>query len=103
MEWAERMTADTERLLSEIRRLEAIGPRLTGSEAHFELIDHIASELKKIGLDVQRERQPFTQWNVPHERSRLRLCIEDAEVEISSAFPYSGTTGPEGINAELQF
>jgi hypothetical protein len=103
MEWAERMTAETERLLSEIRRLEAIGPRLTGSDAYFELIDHIASELKKIGLDVQRDRQAFTRWNVPHERNRLGLRVEEKEVEISSPFPYSGTTGPEGINAELQF
>ena len=86
----------------QLRYLEALGPRLTGSSANNALIEEVAARLSQLGLEVQRDRHRFTRWNAPLDREHLRLTIDGADIEISSAYPYSGTTGPAGATGKLK-
>lgn len=94
------MSTDT--FLAEVRRLEAAGSRLTGSESHRALVAHVAAQLAELGLEVQHDRHTFTRWDAPRARERLSLNVDGADVEISAAFPYSGTTGVAGVSGRLQ-
>jgi hypothetical protein len=95
------MTLESQTLSEQIQFLETLGSRLTGSPAHNALIEDVAARLAGLGLAVQRDRHQFTRWNVPDDQEHLRLTIQGADVGISSAYPYSGTTGPAGVAAKL--
>ncbi|MFD3163310.1 hypothetical protein [Herpetosiphon sp. NSE202] len=84
------------------RYLEALGPRLTGSEAHQRFIEFLAAELTALGCEVQRDRYYFTRW----EAQKWGLALQNAnrsETAITTSFyyPYSGCTPAEGILGEL--
>jgi hypothetical protein len=97
------MPAEIERIASEVDLLGELGPRLTGSDAHRRLVDHIASQLDALGLQVHRDSHVFMRWDVEPDERHLGLWIDDTAIEVSSAYPYSGTTGPDRISAELCF
>lgn len=84
---------------AELDLLNRLGPRLTGSEQQHELVNHLEARLKDMGYSVNSDEfsfqcmQPFT--------SPPSLTIGDESIEISSVFPYSGFTPPEGISGEL--
>ncbi|OAA61528.1 hypothetical protein ISF_05607 [Cordyceps fumosorosea ARSEF 2679] len=84
---------------AELDVLKQIGPRLTGSEQHNQLIDHIETRLKNIGYDVHSD--PFSFQYMPPFTSPATLKIGDESIHISSVFPYSGFTAPEGITGKL--
>jgi hypothetical protein len=89
-------------LRSEIRLLQSLGPRLTGSKSHRELVAHVASKLDLLGLAVQHDGYKFPKWDAPRDRDRLKLSVDGNELQISAAFPYSGTTGPGSVVGRLQ-
>lgn len=95
------MPLENQHLSEQLQFLEALGPRLTGSPAHKALIEDVAARLTDLGLAVQRDRHQFTRWDVPHDQEHLRLTVNGADIEISSAYPYSGTTGAAGVTAKL--
>ena len=82
-----------------LRDLYALGPRPTGSEAHVALVDRIAAELAKLGLKVHRDSHRFERWEVTSDR--LALTVGGRRIPVSSAWPYSGETGPKGVTAPL--
>lgn len=84
-----------------VAQLRARGPRLSGSPAHLELIEAVAAEWASLGLEVRRDTHTFTRWDVPRTADHLRLSIAGIDVEISSAYPYSGTTGSSGATGRL--
>ncbi|MBW4718061.1 hypothetical protein [Saccharothrix obliqua] len=84
---------------AEIALLERLGPRLTGTPAHEELIDHVADQWRDIGLTVHEDRHVFTRWDPP-TGGGLRLEVAGEPVEVSSAFPYSGAT--YGVSGPLR-
>src|SRR5690606_4298260 len=65
-------------------------------------IDYLERELRRMGLEVRRDRHPFTRWE-PKTWSLTAMGAPEGEQTLSVAgtFPYSGTTGPEGLVAEL--
>jgi hypothetical protein len=85
----------------ELGLLDRLGPRLTGSAAHDELISHVAQQLADLGLDVQEDRYSFTRWEHP-VAERLRLSVAGQPVPVCAAFPYSGNTGPGGVQGDLR-
>jgi len=81
-----------------------LGPKYTGNKAHVAFVDFLGTELKKIGLEVSRESYSFTRW----DGKRYELKVIDAlghsqQVPVSSYYPYSGQTGPEGVTGELVY
>jgi hypothetical protein len=89
---------DERALWSWIERLNAFGPRLTGSPAHAASIDLIAHELQSMGLTVQRDTHLMTRWTALSTGLRLD---DGRTLQVASAFPYSGETSAEGVTAPL--
>ncbi len=84
---------------AQIRRLAELGPRVSGNEAHHALIEDVASQLIALGYDVNRDRHTFDRWDASTVDNSLR--IEDADVPLSSVWPYSGETDEAGVTAPL--
>lgn len=86
------------------QKLASFGPRLTGSESHRSFIHFIEKQVENMGLQVHRSSHRFTKWqaqtwslSVPRENGAPEI------IPVSSYFPYSGSTGPDGICAPLVF
>ena len=89
-----------EQIDSEVGLLNRLKSRVTGSAEHEELIGHIESQLRESGLAVNSDSLFFSSWtSVAGEAASLR--VEGRLHRISSIVPYSGTTSPAGIEAEL--
>jgi len=95
------MNARHDAFAERVRYLDGLGPRLTGSGAHRALVENVAEQLTGLGLTVHRDPHRFTRWNAPRDSTHLNLTVGDRPIRISSAYPYSGTTGPEGITAPV--
>jgi len=79
-----------------------LGPKYTGNRAHTEFVEFLAARLKECGLDVTRERYTFPRW----EARRCEITISPSganafRAPVTSYFPYSGQTPPEGVTGEL--
>jgi hypothetical protein len=93
---------DQDFVVAELDLLTKLGPRLPGSDAHECLVTHVAGQWAQLGMDVREDVLSFQRWDPPADPEGLRLTVDGHEVEISSAFPYSGTTGPGGVRGRLQ-
>jgi hypothetical protein len=81
-----------------------LGPKYTGNKAHTTFVEFLAMELKRIGLDVVRERYTLPRWDA----RRWEIAITPAsgaafKVPVTSYFPYSGQTPAGGVTGELVF
>lgn len=79
-----------------------LGPRLTGSPAHKEMLDRLEVRLKALGFDTYRDTIAFKRW----EATSYGITIHypdgrDVSVPVASYWPRSGETSPEGITAPL--
>lgn len=83
----------------QIDRLCELGPRTSGSAAHQALIEDVAAELLTIGYHVHRDTHFFDRWDLAADEAGLQIGLK--QVPLSSAWPYSGQTGPAGITGKL--
>jgi len=90
-------------VVAELDLLAQLGPRLPGSDAHERLVAHVAGQWAELGMDVREDVLGFERWDPPGAPDGLRLTVDGQVVEISSAFPYSGTTGPDGVRGRLRY
>jgi hypothetical protein len=90
-------------VVAELDLLAELGPRLPGSDAHERLVAHVAGQWAELGMDVREDVLGFERWDPPGAPDGLRLTVDGHVVEISSAFPYSGTTGPDGVRGRLRY
>jgi hypothetical protein len=81
-----------------IAAMQGFGPRLTGNAAHAAFVRFLQQELENIGLEVHRDTTAFTRWEC---RAAALHGADGDPIPVSSAYPYSGSTGPQGIEAEL--
>jgi len=95
-------SVDIASLRGEIELLEELGPRLTGTAAHERLISHVADQLGAARLEVREDVHSFTRWELARHPGSLELQVEGQLLEVSSAFPYSGTTGAAGVSGPLR-
>ena len=95
------MNARHDAFAEQVRYLDSLGPRLTGSAAHGALVEKVAEQLTGLGLTVHRDPHRFTRWNAPRDSTHLNLTVGNRAIRISSAYPCSGTTGPDGITGPL--
>jgi hypothetical protein len=86
---------------AEIALLNRLGPRLTGNSAHEQLITHVEQQLAALGLTVHQDTYTFTRWDLPATQPQQWLTVAGSQVPIAAAFPYSGSTGPAGIQRRL--
>ena len=52
-------------------------------------------------MQVREDVLRFSRWDLPSDPEGLRLTVGGQRVDISSAFPYSGTTGAAGARGPL--
>ena len=85
-------------------RLNGFGPRLTGSAAHRGFIEFLQSELAALGLDVSRDKLAFTRWEAKGFGLGMQAASGPAApLPVTSYFPYSGQTGPGGVEGEMVY
>ena len=92
---------DSDFVVAELDLLAQLGPRFPGSDAHERLVAHVAGQWAELGMHVHEDVLGFERWDPPGDQEGLRLTVDGQVVEISSAFPYSGTTGPDGVRGRL--
>ncbi len=90
-------------LSSGIKKMNSFGSRLTGSEGQLKFIKYIQKEIENMGLEVYRDPFYFKKWEEKESSLLLYGYNGPEEIEISSAFPYSGETTDNGVTAELFF
>jgi hypothetical protein len=91
-----------EYLRREIAFLDELGPRFTGTASHERLIDHVAAQWQALGLEVHEDLHTFTRWEMPHGPRDLAFTVGGRSLEVASVFPYSGTTGQDGVSGPLR-
>lgn len=85
-------------------RMNALGPRYTGSPAHHAFIDLLASQLQNLGLAVHSEVSRFKRW----EGKRASLSVRadgtgTQAIEVASLYPYCEPTPGDGIEGRLVY
>lgn len=95
------MTDSSSSIASQVDFLNGLGSRLTGSPGHSLLLEHIAETLGSLGYPVHRDPHTFTRWTVAEGSSALAITVAGEELQVSSAFPYSGRTPAEGVTGKL--
>lgn len=80
-----------------IETMNAFGNRTTGSKGHEEFIAWLKKQLDDMGLKTYSDTHTFHRW----EEKKCALFIQQEEVHVSSAFPYSGETDKDGVTGEL--
>lgn len=95
-----------DRLREMVEHMVSLGPRLTGSPQHNNFIDYLDAEMKALGLQIiryrDRDRDRFIRWKA----HSFALTTDDGsgrktQIEPAGYFPYSGSTLPKGIEANL--
>ena len=81
-----------------------LGQKYTGNKAHTTYVEFLATEMKKLGLEVTRDNYTFPMW----EAKRWEISVTPAsgnafKAPVTSYFPYSGQTPKEGVTGELLY
>ena len=96
--WIDDSKLDSEdTMLKEIDTMNAFGSRTTGSKGHQDFIVWLKKQLNDMGLEVHSDTYLFDRW----EEKRSTLLINQEQIHVSSAYPYSGETDENGITGEL--
>lgn len=97
MFYEDRKLDSVETILDEIRMMNSFGSRTTGASGHREFVEWLKQKLNDMGLIVHRDLYKFGRW----EERRSALYINQEEIHVSSAYPYSGETGDDGVTGKL--
>jgi hypothetical protein len=80
------------------------GYRPTGSPAHEQYIQLLSQELTAAGVEqVHTEPYSFEKWTPASWSLSLLSGASSTPVQVSAFVPYSGTTGPAGVQAPLAY
>src|SRR5438045_3823881 len=81
-----------------------IGPRLTGSPQAAKAVEYVATELKKLGCEVQLEKVMVPHWTRGDESAELvefpGQAAGTTQKIVLTALGGSVATAPEGITAD---
>lgn len=80
------------------------GPTYTGSPAWMSFMEMIEDELRKDGaVDIVKNRFPFERWYTTEypDNSGWSLTSDGRPVDVASYATQSGSTGPEGVTADM--
>jgi hypothetical protein len=87
----------------QVEKMVSFGPRLTGSPEHKAWIDYLEQGLTKAGVSMARDHFTFTRWTAKSWGLDLLEGAGAGPVDVSSYFPYSGSTSPAGVEAPLVY
>ncbi|MCR4615116.1 MAG: hypothetical protein K5756_03105 [Clostridiales bacterium] len=90
-----------EMLRQEVERMNRFGVRLTGSAAHKQFVEYIRGQLQDMGLKVYSDPCFFNRWEAKKASIVLHDVDRTIDIPVSSVFPYSGETPPDGVTGEL--
>ncbi len=90
-----------ERVLNGMRTMNGFGLRLTGSKGQQGFVNYLKNEIHAMGFDTYSDLYSFDRWEEKHSSIRIINPDGDEEIEVSSAWPYSGETDENGITAEI--
>ena len=77
-------------------------PTLTGSPEWLNYLSFLEEKLIEYGaVDFYKNRWSFERWDTSDDSSDWSLHSDAAPVRVANYGAYSGSTGPEGITAEL--
>ncbi|MBQ7548916.1 MAG: hypothetical protein IJT03_04330 [Clostridia bacterium] len=88
-------------ILKEIENMNSMGVRLTGTHAQRKFIGYLKDRIRDMGLEVYSDPYRFNRWEEKRSRLTIKSIGGNRNIHISSAFPYSGNTGPNGVTGEL--
>lgn len=91
----------SEELLSGVEKMNSFGVRYTGSAAHKKFIEYLKNEIHTMGIKTESDLKTFKRWEKKSVSLTLHTRNGDEEVPVSSAYPYSGETPPEGVRGKL--
>lgn len=92
---------DEQSLLAGVEAMNACGPRTTGSAGHNRFVDYIKTEIASMGLEYKSDIKYFDRWEAKRSSIVIHSAMGDIPVHVSSPFPYSGETPPEGVTSEV--
>lgn len=88
-------------VLENIEKMNSFGVRITGSGAQRDFVDFLKGEIEKMGLRTYSDLYSFDRWKEIGSSITIHNIKGDEKIEVSSAWPYSGETGPLGVTAEV--
>jgi hypothetical protein len=86
-------------ILKNIQVMNSFGSRTTGSKGHNNFVSWLEQQVEDMGFTINRDKYTFNRW----EEKKSSLLIEQEEIHVASAFPYSGETAGDGITGELVY
>lgn len=86
-----------EKVREEIEVMNSFQSRATGTKGHQEFIAWMKDMLHTMGLETHSDHYTFDRW----EETRKALFLNQEEIPIASAYPYSGETDQNGVTGEL--
>lgn len=92
-----------EEMFDGILKMNSFGTRLTGSKGHTDFINWLKSEINKMDIPIFSDPFYFRRWEEKHSSIEIINDEENVQIPVSSAYPYSGETTPEGITEELVY
>ena len=81
------------------KKLAAWAPCFTGSVSHNAWVDWLGSRLQAAGIEPRRQSFKFPYWQ-PHSYG---LWLDGKPVHSTGYRPHSGSTGPEGVTAQMAY
>lgn len=90
-----------ERVLHGIETMNSFGLRLTGSIGQQKFVDYLKDEIHKMGYKTYSDLYSFDRWEETHSSIKIKNPYADEEIEVASAWPYSGETDANGITEEI--
>ncbi len=81
------------------KQLAAWAPCLTASPSHNAFVDWLGSRLQAAGIEPRRQSFRLPYW----ELHSYGLWLAGERVHTTGYRPYSGTTGPSGLTAEMHY
>lgn len=82
------------------------GPALTGNASWHEFVGFVERELAESGVvDIERNAWTFDRWQTSEwpDRSGWSLVSDGEAVDVASYGANSGSTGPDGVTADLLY
>ena len=92
-----------EEMLEGMNIMNSFGTRLTGSKGHNDFINWLKEEITKMNVPVFSDPFYFRRWEEKYSSIEIIDGEEKISIPVSSAYPYSGETGSDGITEELVY
>src|SRR5262245_43514468 len=83
-----------------------IGPRASGSLQAAAAVDHVAAEMRRLGLDVRLEKVKVPRWVRGEDRAELvayagQVAGTTQRIAVTALGAAGISTGPEGITGDI--